>query len=255
MVSSVVRKSMPTLLACRCQDCTTGGQHGCCLGNRLGGPLSTPGSGVYRSDLRNVSACSHRLGAVPQQTDRHQSGVHDRNVAAGPRGQALDGLRTVVLPLGLDPAGGQPSAAGRGGCALDPKPRASAGGGSGHRRHDLWPLRQACGLRGLLQGCLGVQHAQDRSALVAQLGDRGGDAAAEALAQLGDRAAGVVHAVSQAAGLQPARPVPHAPADRRGDDPPDARRFAGLAAAGGGRRAVCHAGGGRSCYRAGKIGQ
>ena len=92
----------------------------------------------------------------------------------------------------------------------------------------MWPSRATS----RIASC--VQHAQDRSALVAQLGDRGGDAAAEALAQLGDRAAGVVHAVSQAAGCSRQDPFRTRQQNRRGDDPPDARRFAGLAAAGGG---------------------
>src|SRR3990172_2352937 len=119
MTPHVLINSMPTNRWCGYQDYTSGGRHGCDPGYGLDGPLSTAGARVHRAHLRNVSPPRHRMGALPVQADGDQSGLHDRPVAAGACGQALDDLRTVLLsgPMGVAP--GEPSVAGAGDWAAD----------------------------------------------------------------------------------------------------------------------------------------
>lgn len=171
MTMGTSQNTMPTFQLCLFND-TIGGRHGCHLGYGLDGHLSTGVVGVYSADGNNVPSHYHWLGTVSLQANGDQSDQHDWSVAVGAHRQALDDLRAVFLPGPMVVAPRQPSVVGAGGRPPDRIGGGRAGDRPEHRRHHLWAVRPACGLRRLLQRCLGEQHTQEGDSLVAQLGDR-----------------------------------------------------------------------------------
>src|SRR5438105_12066083 len=128
------QNTTPTVQLCCSRD-TTGGRHGCHLGIGLGGPLSTARAGVHASDVYYVSSHRDRMGVVPLAADGDESGLHDRIVASLSRGQALDGIREVLLPGGLVAAAGFAVALGAGDRSTDRPLCDRVSDRSGYRRH------------------------------------------------------------------------------------------------------------------------